>query len=129
MAAALVEKKEEEDIETIVIVIGFYGSTKRHVEKYGKVWREDVDQNINQVLLFPCSGTLSMFTLGAINDAKAIVRKVQEIVQKQPSRKYQVIFHVLSNRGMWVYLETVRRLARKIKVAGVVFDSCKLYFI
>jgi len=99
-----------------VVVIGFYGSKPRHVEKYAAIWK-DMVPGVKRVVANDCSGTLSLLTLGSHRDAKNIVSQIKD--------ESHVIFHVLSNRGMWVYLEVARMLPSNVKIDGVVFDSCE----
>lgn len=103
-----------------VVVIGFYGSKPRHVEKYATAWKDNV-AGVKSVITNDCSGTLSLLTLGSRRDAKKVVEQIKN--------ETHVVFHVLSNRGMWVYLEVVRMLPKNVKVDGVVFDSCKWSFV
>jgi hypothetical protein len=101
-----------------VVILGFYGSKRRHVEKYANVWETSVP-GVKRCILNECSGTMSFLTMGALGDAKTLAKELKD--ETDP-----VVFHVLSNRGMLVYLRTVRRLPASVRVAGVVFDSCKL---
>ena len=99
-----------------VVVIGFYGSKRRHVEKYANAWERHVP-GVKSVVLNECSGTLSLLTLGIHRDAKRIANELKD--------ERNVVFHVMSNRGMGVYLETVRLLSSNVKIDGVIFDSCE----
>lgn len=102
----------------MVVVLGFYGSQSKHVEKYSAVWRNQ--QGIATVISVPCDGNpLVLVTAGLFEARRALV-------QIQASGATNVIFHVLSNRGMLIYLSLVYLLLprNEIKVRGVVFDSC-----
>ena len=102
-------------MSTTVVIIGFYGSKLRHVEKYATALAEI--PGVKRTILNECSGTLSSLTVGSFRDARNIVKEINE--------DKKVVFHVLSNRGMFVYLLTVRLLPKDVQIAGVVFDSCE----
>ena len=105
-----------------VVILGFYGSQRRHVEKYALAWQANVP-GVRRCVLNECSGTLSFLSLGMLKDARKVVKEFKDGNNDDDT----VFFHVLSNRGMFVYLEVARLLPSTIKVGGVVFDSCKCF--
>lgn len=96
-----------------LVVIGFYGSRKRHTEKYEAAWRTVLGDQLGTVILNP---NPHVMLYSGYQDACSILEQLEG--------GQNVIFHVLSNRGMAVYLQVVKRLPSQTKVAGVVFDSC-----
>lgn len=100
----------------LVVVLGFYGSQAKHVDKYASVWRQAAQCD---VLTVPCSGSPLVLATAGVFEARRVLRLILA------AQCDELVFHVLSNRGMLVYLNLVCvLLPQRIKVLGAVFDSC-----
>jgi pimeloyl-ACP methyl ester carboxylesterase len=102
----------------LVCVLGFYGSSERHVTKYANMWKTNVFTDC-KVMMHACNSNFQgLITLGK-EDATTVSKR---IITNYPN--HNVIFHVLSNRGASVYLKLLPMLPPTIEVKGIVFDSC-----
>ncbi|KAH9259049.1 hypothetical protein BASA81_002669 [Batrachochytrium salamandrivorans] len=102
--------------QRLVVVLGFYGSQAKHVDKYANVWRQTAQCD---VITVPCSGSPWVLVTSGFFEAQRVLRLILS------AQCDELVFHVLSNRGMLVYLNLVCvLLPKRIKVLGAVFDSC-----
>lgn len=101
-----------------VVILGFYGSSVKHVQKYSKAWVENIP-GIKRTVLVPSQSSFSLLLLDYL-DAKYVVKEIKD--------EENVVFHVLSNRGMFVYLQVVHMLPKSVTVLGTIFDSSKYIY-
>ncbi|XP_067679469.1 transmembrane protein 53-like [Haliotis asinina] len=118
---AVFEEADIQEKRPVVILLGWAGCVDKHLAKYSEIYEKRRLITIRHI--FPTDALFFNFGL-----LKPIARKVLDVIFEQKLEDHQIVFHIFSNGGCFIYCHIIDFLHsqeryNQLQVKGCIIDS------